>query len=195
VGRSYHASIVRTVHELGGSRQQTRVVCSDCICTSKCGRELSGTSNGEVDMGGNLGKRRSSGVMCHVPSKGLKCGVAVGPKQLEDCEAAGAITTTTTTSDCDNDTMAQSDDEDDYMNMTFEDAPKGPKYETSLQRAARLRKEVRCLTTKETSLLTIIPRAKRDRDRRPKPSAKQKQKKRARQPCPQPSPKPTRASR
>jgi hypothetical protein len=40
-------------------------------------------------------------------------------------------------------TMAQSDEDDDYMNMTFEDAPKGPKYETSLQRAARKRKEVR----------------------------------------------------
>jgi hypothetical protein len=39
--------------------------------------------------------------------------------------------------------MAQSDEEDDYMNMVFEDAPKGPKYETSLQRAARKRKEVR----------------------------------------------------
>jgi hypothetical protein len=38
--------------------------------------------------------------------------------------------------------MAQSDEDDDYMNMTFEDAPKGPKYETSLQRAARKRKEV-----------------------------------------------------
>lgn len=38
--------------------------------------------------------------------------------------------------------MAQSDDEDDYMNMVFEDAPKGPKFETSLQRAARKRKEV-----------------------------------------------------
>ncbi|KAH9879310.1 hypothetical protein J1614_002749, partial [Plenodomus biglobosus] len=38
--------------------------------------------------------------------------------------------------------MAQSgDDDDDYMNMVFEDAPKGPKYETSLQRAARKRKE------------------------------------------------------
>ncbi|KAF1946312.1 G-patch-domain-containing protein [Clathrospora elynae] len=37
--------------------------------------------------------------------------------------------------------MAQSDEEDDYMNMVFEDAPKGPKYETSLQRAARRRKE------------------------------------------------------
>ncbi|KAL6711966.1 hypothetical protein ACN47E_003009 [Coniothyrium glycines] len=37
--------------------------------------------------------------------------------------------------------MAQSDDEDDYMNMVFEDAPKGPKFETSLQRAARKRKE------------------------------------------------------
>jgi hypothetical protein len=44
-----------------------------------------------------------------------------------------------------NDTMAHSDAEDDYMNMTFEDAPKGPKYETSLQRAARKRKEVRPL--------------------------------------------------
>ncbi|KAF1840446.1 G-patch-domain-containing protein [Cucurbitaria berberidis CBS 394.84] len=37
--------------------------------------------------------------------------------------------------------MAQSDEEDDYMNMVFEDAPKGPKHETSLQRAARKRKE------------------------------------------------------
>lgn len=39
--------------------------------------------------------------------------------------------------------MSQSDGEDDYMNMVFEDAPKGPKFETSLQRAARKRKEVR----------------------------------------------------
>lgn len=39
--------------------------------------------------------------------------------------------------------MSQSDDEDDYMNMVFEDAPQGPKFETSLQRAARKRKEVR----------------------------------------------------
>ena len=38
--------------------------------------------------------------------------------------------------------MADSDEEDDYMNMVFEDAPKGPKFETSLQRAARKRKEV-----------------------------------------------------
>jgi hypothetical protein len=45
--------------------------------------------------------------------------------------------------------MAQSDEEDDYMNMVFEDAPKGPKYETSLQRAARKRKEVRLFTTQE----------------------------------------------
>ncbi|KAG9203596.1 hypothetical protein G6514_002614 [Epicoccum nigrum] len=37
--------------------------------------------------------------------------------------------------------MSQSDEEDDYMNMVFEDAPKGPKHETSLQRAARKRKE------------------------------------------------------
>lgn len=40
--------------------------------------------------------------------------------------------------------MGQSDEEeDDYMNMVFEDAPKGPKHETSLQRAARKRKEAR----------------------------------------------------
>ncbi|KAF2634952.1 G-patch-domain-containing protein [Massarina eburnea CBS 473.64] len=37
--------------------------------------------------------------------------------------------------------MAQSDEEDDYMNMVFDDAPKQPKYETALQRAARKRKE------------------------------------------------------
>lgn len=37
--------------------------------------------------------------------------------------------------------MAQSDEEEDYMTMVFEDAPKGPKYETSLQRAARKRRE------------------------------------------------------
>jgi hypothetical protein len=37
--------------------------------------------------------------------------------------------------------MAQSDEEDDYMNMVFDEAPK-PTYETSLQRAARKRKEV-----------------------------------------------------
>jgi hypothetical protein len=43
--------------------------------------------------------------------------------------------------------MAQLDEEDDYMNMVFEDAPKGPKYETSLQRAARKRKEVRLFTS------------------------------------------------
>ena len=38
--------------------------------------------------------------------------------------------------------MAESDEEDDYMNMVFDDAPKQPTYETSLQRAARKRKEV-----------------------------------------------------
>jgi hypothetical protein len=50
--------------------------------------------------------------------------------------------------------MAQSDEEDDYMNMVFEDAPKGPKYETSLQRAARKRKEVRLAATSRLTLLT-----------------------------------------
>lgn len=48
--------------------------------------------------------------------------------------------------------MAQSDEEDDYMNMTFEDAPKGPKYETSLQRAARKRKEVGSAATSKIVL-------------------------------------------
>jgi hypothetical protein len=38
--------------------------------------------------------------------------------------------------------MAQSDDEDDYMNMVFEDAPKAPRYESATQRAVRKRKEV-----------------------------------------------------
>ena len=38
--------------------------------------------------------------------------------------------------------MSQSDEEDDYMNMVFDDAPKQPAHETSLQRAARKRKEV-----------------------------------------------------
>jgi hypothetical protein len=50
--------------------------------------------------------------------------------------------------------MAQSDEEDDYMNMVFEDAPKGPKYETSLQRAARKRKEVRLVATPKYTSLT-----------------------------------------
>ena len=50
--------------------------------------------------------------------------------------------------------MAQSDEEDDYMNMVFEDAPKGPKYETSLQRAARKRKEVRRVELRNCARLT-----------------------------------------
>jgi hypothetical protein len=49
--------------------------------------------------------------------------------------------TTKPTPDLDG-TMAQSDEEDDYMNMVFEDTPKDPKYENSIQRAARKRKEV-----------------------------------------------------
>lgn len=71
--------------------------------------------------------------------------------------------------------MAQSEEEDDYMNMVFEDAPKGPKYETSLQRAARKRKEVRSLMSLRCAELTGSRRAKPKRDRRPRPSAKQKQ--------------------
>jgi hypothetical protein len=34
------------------------------------------------------------------------------------------------------------DEEEDYMSMVFEDAPKKPTQETSLQRAARKRREV-----------------------------------------------------
>jgi hypothetical protein len=68
--------------------------------------------------------------------------------------------------------MAQSDEEDDYMNMTFEDAPKGPKYETSLQRAARKRKEVRASILMKTHVLTAYHRAKPDQDKRPRLSAK-----------------------
>lgn len=37
--------------------------------------------------------------------------------------------------------MSDSDEEDDYMKMVFDDAPKQPAHETSLQRAARKRKE------------------------------------------------------
>lgn len=49
--------------------------------------------------------------------------------------------------------MAQSNDDDDYMNMVFNDAPKGPKHETSLQRAARKRKEV-CLSANLEDILS-----------------------------------------
>jgi len=38
--------------------------------------------------------------------------------------------------------MAQPNEEEDYMTMTFDDMPEGPRHETSLQRAARKRKEV-----------------------------------------------------
>jgi hypothetical protein len=51
--------------------------------------------------------------------------------------------------------MSQSDEEDDYMNMVFEDAPKGPKFETSLQRAARKRKEAEA--AREEALATALP--------------------------------------
>jgi hypothetical protein len=67
----------------------------------------------------------------------LKCGVHL-PNPVESFSVLEVTATTTP-----HDVMAQSDEEDDYMNMVFEDAPKGPKYETSLQRAARKRKEVR----------------------------------------------------
>lgn len=69
--------------------------------------------------------------------------------------------------------MSQSDEEDDYMNMVFEDAPKGPKYETSLQRAARKRKEVRLTAHPLCIQLTSVARARQERARRPKPNAKQ----------------------
>ena len=49
--------------------------------------------------------------------------------------------------------MAQSDEEEDYMTMTFVE-PKESKYETSLQRAARKRKEVRPCQPKNRAGLT-----------------------------------------
>ena len=49
--------------------------------------------------------------------------------------------------------MADPDeDENDYMNMVFDDAPNASKYETALQRAARKRKEVRFAVRVETCL-------------------------------------------
>jgi hypothetical protein len=71
--------------------------------------------------------------------------------------------------------MAQSDDDDDYMNMVFEDAPKGPKYETSLQRAARRRKEVRLFFRTRMRNADRHCRAKPEHGRRPKRNAKQTQ--------------------
>ncbi|KAJ4296285.1 hypothetical protein N0V90_006330 [Kalmusia sp. IMI 367209] len=67
--------------------------------------------------------------------------------------------------------MAHSDEEDDYMTMTFDDAPKNLVHETSLQRAARKRKEgeararqkskaereAEALATREASLATALP--------------------------------------
>lgn len=72
--------------------------------------------------------------------------------------------------------MAHSDDEDDYMNMTFEDAPQGPKYETSIQRAARKRKEVRTSPLTKVDLLTVYYRARPDQDKGPRLNAKPTQK-------------------
>jgi hypothetical protein len=91
--------------------------------------------------------------------------------------------------------MSQSDDDDDYMNMTFEDAPKGPKYETSLQRAARKRKEVRHVSTTRLRVANNCYRAKQERDRRPRQSAKQTQKQREKQHWRLRCPKQTRALR
>jgi len=79
------------------------------------------------------------------------------------------------------DVMAQSDEEDDYMNMIFEDAPKGPKYETSLQRAARKRKEVRLRAPARYIQLTFA-RARPERTKRPKQSAKQTPRQHAKKP-------------
>lgn len=91
--------------------------------------------------------------------------------------------------------MAQSDEEDDYMNMVFEDAPKGPKYETSLQRAARKRKEVRLFAFRRCAALTVFYRARPEHDRRPKLNAKKRLKQLAKPRSLQRSLRPTRDSR
>ena len=70
--------------------------------------------------------------------------------------------------------MVQPDDEeDDYMSMVFEDAPKGPKYETSLQRAARKRKEVHLFAPMKAHRAENKHRVKLEHAKRPKPSVKQ----------------------
>lgn len=71
--------------------------------------------------------------------------------------------------------MPQSHEDDDYMNMVFEDAPKDPKFETSLQRAARKRKEasppfrIRARAQKAD----VCDRVKPERDRRQRLRRKQ----------------------
>ena len=93
--------------------------------------------------------------------------------------------------------MAQSDEEDDYMNMVFEDEPKGPKYETSLQRAARKRKEVRysMLSYLRCAELTKASRAKPKHDKRQKPNAKQTKRRLGKHRLPLLSPRPTKDSK
>ncbi|KAF2869326.1 hypothetical protein BDV95DRAFT_498095 [Massariosphaeria phaeospora] len=46
--------------------------------------------------------------------------------------------------------MAHSDEEEDYMSMVFEDVPKQPQVETSIQRAARRRREERARLNSRT---------------------------------------------
>ena len=89
--------------------------------------------------------------------------------------------------------MSQSDEDDDYMNMVFEDAPKGPKFETSLQRAARKRKEVRppFRIQARAHKADVYDRVKPEHDRRQrlrrKQMPRQREKKHLRLPCQRPT--------
>lgn len=79
------------------------------------------------------------------------------------------------------------------MNMVFEDAPKGPKFETSLQRAARKRKEARLrfYIQARAHRADVCDRVKPERDRRQRLRRKQmlrlREKRRSRLPCQRPT--------
>lgn len=73
--------------------------------------------------------------------------------------------------------MSDSDEEDDYMNMVFDDAPKQPTHETSLQRAARKRKEVRPRNPANVinARTDTTPRVRLEHAKRRRPNARQTQ--------------------
>lgn len=91
--------------------------------------------------------------------------------------------------------MAQSDDEDDYMNMVFEDAPKSGNYETALQRAARKRKEVLRAVVLMARNAYGGCRGRPKPHRRPKRRSRLMLKQRARRHSPLPYQRPTKDSR
>lgn len=90
--------------------------------------------------------------------------------------------------------MAQSDDEDDYMNMVFDDAP-SRLVETSLQRAARKRKEVLPRPTLNAASPNLTARARLDLATNQRPNERQKRKLRERKPWPPHCQRPTKDSR